>query len=140
MFSAIRIGLIISLIAAAGAGYLLVQKLQSDLQTARENVAKMEVAIQISEASIATLQADAVRTAELNATLQRNLQTAEQYGDELRATLRQHDLTALAQKKPGLIETRMQDATDNLWDNLRSITDPNGMFSVQPGTTDSNSN
>ena len=48
MFSAIRIGLIISLIAAAGAGYLLVQKLQSDLQTARENVAKMEVAIQIS--------------------------------------------------------------------------------------------
>jgi hypothetical protein len=140
MFSAIRIGLIISLIAAAGAGYLLVQKLQSDLQTARENVAKMEVAIQISEASIATLQADAVRTAELSATLQRNLQTAEQYGDELRATLRQHDLTALAQKKPGLIETRMQDATDNLWDNLRSITDPNGMFSVQPGTTDSNSN
>jgi len=140
MFSAIRIGLIISLIAAAGAGYLLVQKLQSDLQTARENVAKMEVAIQISEASIAALQADAVRTAELNATLQRNLQTAEQYGDELRATLRQHDLTALAQKKPGLIETRMQDATDNLWDNLRSITDPNGMFSVQPGTTDSNSN
>ena len=140
MFSAIRIGLIISLIAAAGAGYLLVQKLQSDLQTAQENVAKMEVAIQISEASIAALQADAVRTAELNATLQRNLQTAEQYGDELRATLRQHDLTALAQKKPGLIETRMQDATDNLWDNLRSITDPNGMFSVQPGTTDSNSN
>ena len=140
MFSAIRIGLIISLIAAAGAGYLLVQKLQSDLQTAQENVAKMEVAIQISEASIATLQADAVRTAELSATLQRNLQTAEQYGDELRATLRQHDLTALAQKKPGLIETRMQDATDNLWDNLRSITDPNGMFSVQPGTTDSNSN
>lgn len=140
MFSAIRIGLIISLIAAAGAGYLLVQKLQSDLQTARENVAKMEVAIQISEASVATLQADAVRTAELNVTLQRNLQIAEQYGDELRATLRQHDLTALAQKKPGLIETRMQDATDNLWDNLRSITDPNGMLSVQPGTTDSNSN
>ena len=140
MFSAIRIGLVISLIAAAGAGYLLVQNLQSNLQTARDDVAKMEVAVQISEASIATLRADAIRNAELTATLQQNLQIAERYGDELRATLRQHDLTALAQKKPGLIETRIQNATNDLWDNLRGITDPNGMFSVQPGTADSNSN
>ena len=140
MFGAIKIAMVMTVIATAGMGYLYVQKLQSDLQTARENVAKMEVAVQISEASIATLQADVIRNAELSATLQRELQTAERYGDELRATLQKHNLTALAQKKPGLIENRMQNATDNLWSDLRSITDPNGVQLNDAGTTDSNSN
>ena len=140
MFGAIKIAMVMTVIATAGMGYLYVQKLQSDLQTARENVAKMEVAVQISEDSIATLQADVIRNAELSATLQRELQTAERYGDELRATLQKHNLTALAQKKPGLIENRMQNATDNLWDSLRSITDPNGVQLDDAGTADSNSN
>jgi hypothetical protein len=140
MFGAIKIAMVMTVIATAGMGYLYVQKLQSDLQTARENVAKMEVAVQISEDSIATLQADVVRNAELSATLQRELQKSEQYGDELRATLQKHNLTALAQKKPGLIENRMQNATDSLWDDLRSITDPNGVQRDETGTTDTNSN
>ena len=140
MFSAIKIAMVMTVLATAGMGYLYVQKLQSDLQTARDNVAKMEVAVQISEDSIATLQADVIRNAELSATLQRELQTAERYGDELRATLQKHNLTALAQKKPGLIENRMQNATDSLWNDLRSITDPNGVQRDETGTTDSNSN
>ena len=140
MFSAIKIAMVMTVIATAGMGYLYVQRLQSDLETARANVAKMEVAVQISEASIATLQADAIRSAELNATLQRDLQTAEKYGDELRATLQKHNLTALAQRKPALIEDRMQNATNSLWNDLRGITDPNRVLDVQPGTQDSNSN
>ena len=143
MFSAIKIAMVMTVIATAGMGYLYVQRLQSDLETARANVAKMEVAVQISEASIATLQADAIRSAELNATLQRDLQTAEKYGDELRATLQRHNLTHLATQKPGLIEPRMQSATDKLWDDLESITDPNVDNRVQSsdsGTTNSNSN
>jgi hypothetical protein len=140
MFGAIKIAMVMTVIATAGMGYLYVQRLQSNLEIARANVAKMEVAVQISEASIATLQADAVRSAELNANLQRDLQTAERYGDELRATLQKHNLTALAQRKPGLIENRMQDATNSLWNDLRSITDPNGVQQPETGTTDSNSN
>ena len=50
------------------------------------------------------------------------LKRAEQYGDELRNTLRKHNLTHLANKKPGMIEKRMQNATDKLWDDLESIT------------------
>ena len=140
MFGAIKIAMVMTVIATAGMGYLYVQKLQGDLETARENVAKMEVAIQVSEASVATLQADAIRNAQLSVNLQRELQTAERYGDELRATLQKHNLTALAQKKPGLIENRMQDATDSLWNDLRGITDPNGVQQPEAGTTDSNSN
>ena len=140
MFNAIKIAMVMTVLATAGMGYMYVKRLQSNLEIAQANVAKMEVAIQVSEASIATLQADAVRNAELTATLQKDLQTAERYGDELRATLQKHNLTALAQRKPGLIENRMQDATNSLWDDLRGVTDPNGVLDVQPGTQSSNSN
>jgi len=140
MFNAIKIAMVMTVLATAGMGYMYVKRLQSNLEIAQANVAKMEVAIQVSEASIATLQADAVRNAELTATLQRDLQTAERYGDELRATLQKHNLTALAQRKPGLIENRMQDATNSLWNDLRSITDPNGVQLDDAGTQSSNSN
>ena len=62
-------------------------------------------------------------TFELNNTLSSNLQKSEDYGDELRSTLNKHNLTHLANKKPGLIEKRMQDATDKLWNDIESITD-----------------
>ena len=59
---------------------------------------------------------------ELNSELNANLRKSEKYGDELRDTLNKHNLTHLANKKPGLIEKRMQNATDKLWDDLESLT------------------
>ena len=70
---------------------------------------------------------DVQRNSELNRELQKELQIAEGYGDQLRATLQKHNLTHLANKKPGLIEKRMQNATNRLWDDLAIITDPNGV-------------
>jgi len=133
--------MILVILAAAGGGFLYVKNLQKNLEIARANVAKMEVALETSEASNKLLQEEAIKTAELNKQLTEDLQKAEQYGDELRATLQKHNLTHLANKKPGLIEKRMQDATNKLWDDLESITAPdNRMLDAQTGTTDSNSN
>ena len=140
MFSSLKIAIVLTLLALGGTGYLWINKLQSDLQTARENVAKLETVVAISEESISTLQREAVRSAELNKQLQADLQKAEKYGDELRATLQKHNLTALAQRKPALIEDRMQNATNKLWDDLRGITDPNGVQQPDAGTQNSNSN
>ena len=143
MFSSIRIAIILVIITAAAGGFFYVKKLQSDLETARANVAKMEVALETSENSLKLERAETVRLGELNLQLSSDLQKAEQYGDELRATLQKHNLTHLANKKPGLIEKRMQNATDKLWDDLESITGPNSNIGVQPtqtGTKDSNSN
>jgi len=141
MFSSIRIAIILTMLAAAGGGFLYVKKLQSDLETARANVAKLEVAVQTSEASLKLERAESARLGELNSQLSTDLQKAEKYGDELRATLQKHNLTHLANKKPGLIEKRMQDATNKLWDDLESITAPNnGVLDAQTGTTNSNSN
>lgn len=140
MFSSIKIAIVLTLLATAGAGTLYIKKLQSDLETARENVAKMEVAVQTSEASLKLERENAQAVAELNRTLQADLQKAEQYGDELRNTLQKHNLTHLANKKPGLIEQRMQNATNKLWDDLADITDPNRVQQSDARTEDSNGN
>ena len=141
MFSSIRIALILVVLAGAGGAFMYVKNLQANLETARANVAKMEVALATSEQSLALERSETKRLGELNTQLSSDLQRAEQYGDELRATLNKHNLTHLANKKPGLIQQRMQDATNKLWDDLESITAPNnGVLDAQTGTTNSNSN
>ena len=99
-----------------------VKQLQSNLEIARLNNAKLESAIETSEASLATLKADNIRLNALSDQLNEDLSKSEQYGDELRATLNKHNLTHLANKKPGLIQNRMQGKTDELWKDLESIT------------------
>ena len=88
----------------------------------RENNAKLEVANETNQATINKMGADAERLNNLTNQLVQDLQKSEKYGDELRNTLNKHNLTHLANKKPGLIEKRMQNATDKLWDDLESIT------------------
>ena len=107
-------------------GYMYYKDTQQRIAILTENNAKLEVAIKISEDSVELLQDDIVKNAELNRELQKELQIAEGYGDQLRATLQKHNLTHLAIKKPGLIEKRMQNATNRLWDDLADITDPTG--------------
>ena len=143
MFGSLKIAMILILLAGAGGGFMYVKNLQSNLEVARANAAKLEAAVETSEASLKLLKEDNARLNALSDQLNEDLRKAEQYGDELRATLQKHNLTHLANKKPGLIEKRMQNATDKLWDDLESITDPNANIGVQPaqtGTKDSNSN
>ena len=110
-------------------GYMYYKDTQERIATLTANNAKLETAVQISEDSVALLQNDIVKNAELNSKLQNKLQIAEGYGDQLRATLQKHNLTHLANKKPGLIERKMQNATNRLWDDLADITNPNGVQS-----------
>ena len=95
---------------------------QATIGQLRENNAKLVTANQLNEETIAKQSQDAIMLGELNSQLTKDLQRAEEYGDELRSTLNKHNLTHLANKKPGLIEKRMQNATDQLWDELEDIT------------------
>ena len=113
-------------------GYMYYKDTQERIAILTDNNAKLEVAAQLQEETINTMIEDVQRNSELNKELQRELQIAEGYGDQLRATLQKHNLTHLANKKPGLIERKMQNATNRLWDDLADITNPNG---VQPDTT-----
>ena len=120
-------------------GYMYYKDTQERISILTENNAKLEVAAQLQEETINTMIEDVQRNSELNRELQKELQVAERYGDQLRNTLRKHNLTHLANKKPGLIERKMQNATNRLWDDLADITNPNGVQS-DTGTKDSNGN
>ena len=98
---------------------------QATIAQLRENNAKLEVANEENQQTIKKMGEDAKRLNALTDQLSADLRKAEEYGDELRNTLNKHDLTHLANKKPGLIEKRMQNATDKLWDDLESITGNN---------------
>jgi|TARA_R110001592_G_scaffold122444_1_gene329251 hypothetical protein len=121
-------------------GYMYYKDTQERIATLTANNAKLETAVQISEDSVALLQNDIVKNAELNSKLQNKLQIAEGYGDQLRATLQKHNLTHLANKKPGLIERKMQNATNRLWDDLADITNPSRGVQSDTGAKSSNSN
>ena len=95
---------------------------QATIAQLRENNAKLEVANEENQATIKQMEKNAERLNELTDQLGKDLRKAEAYGDELRNTLNKHNLTHLANKKPGMIEKRMQNATDKLWDDLESVT------------------
>jgi hypothetical protein len=107
--------------AAYGAKYYY-DTTQNTIAQLRDNNAKLEVANETNQATIEKMGQDSKRLNELNSELSVNLRKSEKYGDELRNTLNKHNLTHLANKKPGLIEKRMQNATDKLWDDLESLT------------------
>lgn len=121
--------LLIVLGVLGGVGYGAVayyNDTQQRIQQLSENNAKLESAVATAEASLQTIQDDIQRVNELNSQLQSDLQKAEAYGDELRNKLRQHDLTALAIKKPGLLEGKMNGATAKLWRELEGDTGGSG--------------
>jgi secreted trypsin-like serine protease len=136
-------GVLVLILAAETAAFkYYYESVQEDIAILRENAAKLEVAVQISEASVTMLTEEAAKNTELNNQLQSALQNAERYGDELRNTLQRHNLTALALKKPGLVQTRMQNATDKIWVDITNDVTP---IIVQPvaegtGTESNNSN
>jgi len=125
----IKVYIMIALIGVLGAGAYgakyYYDTTQNTIAQLRNNNAKLEVANETNKATIKKMGENAKRLNELTDELNKDLRLAEVYGDQLRNTLNKHNLTHLANTKPGLIEKRMQNATDKLWDNLESITDDN---------------
>ena len=79
MFSTIKIALVFIMLAGAGGGLFYVKQLQSNLEIARLNNAKLESAVETSEASLATLKADNIRLNALSDQLNADLTKSEQY-------------------------------------------------------------
>ena len=114
------------MLAMAGAGSWYYKQTQARIAVLQENNAKLEVAVDTAESSIATLQADAVKSAELTKKLQNDLQRAEQYGDSLRNRLRELDLVQDAIRDSANLEGRMNGATAKLWRELEAATGGDG--------------
>tara|TARA_B100000287_G_C20350125_1_gene669434 strand:+ start:281 stop:652 length:372 start_codon:yes stop_codon:yes gene_type:complete len=117
--SKILIGIIVAMVMAFGTYYWLTEKRLSVLT---ENNAKLTIAARTNQDTIDKLTQDYEKQQELNSELKIKLTAAEAYGDELAKKFREHDLTMLTLKKPGLIERRVNSATQKILDDLESST------------------
>ena len=146
MFSGLKIALVFIILAAAGGGLFYVKQLQSNLEIMRLNNAKLETAVETTEKSLALLKEDNIRLNNLSDQLTKDLQKAEQYGDNLRNRLRELDLVQDAIRDSKDLEGRMNGATAKLWRELEAATGgdgdtplPNWLLDI-PRTGDKSSN
>ena len=103
-------------------GYFYYNDTQDRLAQLRVNNTRLDIATQTSQETIGRMQADATQFAEANTKLREELDEAEEYSDDLASKLRRHNLTVLTLQKPGLIETRVNNATAKLFDEMENIT------------------
>ena len=117
--SKILIGIILAMALAFGGYYWLTEK---RLAVLTENNAKLSIAATTNQQTIDKLTTDFQQQQELNTELNIKLKASEAYGDNLAKKLREHDLTMLTLKKPGLIERRVNSATQKILNDLESST------------------
>ena len=82
IFGGLKLLLVVGLLAGAGGGLFYVKNLKANLDLAKANVAKLESAIETSEASLALLKKDNARLNDLADQLNIDLKKSEEYGDE----------------------------------------------------------
>jgi len=109
--------LVIALVVMLGLFYAYFKITQDKIAFLNQEVATLNIANEQNQQTIQTMKVTAEQNAERNRELQSNLDAAEAGLNTLRRTLQEHNLTRLAAEKPGLIEPRMQGATNDLFEN-----------------------
>lgn len=120
-----RIYAIIIILGILGGAYWEYTSMQKRIDTLRENNAKLEMVAKQNQQVIEEMQEFSKMQEELNLDLNKKLQEADRYKDELLGKLRKHDLALLSLKKPGLVEKRINNATKNVFDEIESLTGVN---------------
>lgn len=105
-------------------GYNYVTGMQQRIVQQAQELAVKDSALQTANSTINNLEQDSLQNEQANIDLQKKLQTATSDLETLRQKLLDHDLTRLATAKPGLIEKRINDGTEKLFNNLERITTP----------------
>ena len=104
MFSSLKIGLVLVLLAGAGGGYLYVQKLQKDNQILKANAIKLESAVADQKQVIESQAADFKKIRSTLDKLEQENAKLQKDKQDLSKRLGKHDIGNLAENKPGLVE------------------------------------
>ena len=104
MFSSLKIGLVLVMLAGAGGGYLYVQKLQKDNATLKANAIKLESAVNEQKQVIESQAADFKKIRSTLDKLEQENAKLQKDKQDLSKRLGKHDIGNLAENKPGLVE------------------------------------
>jgi len=125
-------GLLVLLVSITLAGRWYYNNSQETIKVLNENIAtlkanqeQLQQAIKDNNETIVRQQQEAQQIAQANDQLRSQLVASEKYADDLASKLRRHNLTVLTMQKPGLIERRVNDATEKLFRELEEITGSN---------------
>ena len=113
MFSSLKIGLVLVMMAGAGGGYLYIQKLQKDNATLKSNQIKLEGAIDDQKAVIEQQAQDFKKIRSTLDKLEKEKAKLEKDKASLTKRLGKHDIGNLAENKPGLVERIINGASNN---------------------------
>ena len=105
----------------AGGGYFYYTDTQATIAQLRENNAQLKVSVETNEKTIESMAQQAEISAELSQELAQKLQVSEASRNRLIEVFGKHDLTRLALRKPGLIETRINNGTKQAFDGIESV-------------------
>lgn len=111
--------LFIGIIVVLGlGGYFL----YSENVTLKENNAKLVYAVEEQKATIAVMKTDFERTSQANNNLTASLNAAESEKSRYLGILSRHNFEKLATVKPGLMETRFNKGTQELFKGIEDET------------------
>ena len=113
MFSSLKIGLVLVMMAGAGGGYLYVQKLQKDNATLKSNQIKLESAVEDQKNVIESQAADFKEIRSTLTKLEEENNKLKKDKASLAKRLGKHDIGNLAENKPGLVERIINGASKN---------------------------
>jgi transposase len=114
---------IITISLVVWAGYAYVTNLQEKVEFQGKEITKLETANKTLTAEREQLETDLKENKENQAILNEDLRKARVDKDNLIKLFSDHDFTNLVKKKPGLIELRINKATDKLFLELEAISD-----------------
>ena len=107
-----------SLVTGGWYYYTDTQKRIAQLQA---NNAELKLANETNLQTIDNMEQQALINAQLNEELAERLEESEESRNRLIEVFGKHDLTRLALKKPGLIETRVNNGTKKAFDDIESV-------------------
>jgi len=104
MFSSLKIGLVLVMLAGAGGGYLYVKKLQKDNAIQKENQLKLESAVEDQKGVIEQQAKDFKTIRNTLNKLEEQNKKLQKDKEDLSKRLGKHDIGNLAENKPKLVE------------------------------------
>ena len=117
------VGVLVAIIG--GGGYTYFKYTQEKIYDLTQQVSQYEINIRQCETALAGIQRDKERIERETAALQVRVDQAEEYQNDLIRKLQRHDLTRLTLEKPGLIETRVNNATEQVFKDIESLSRDN---------------